>query len=96
MDQDGDVSTLYEWAGGAGTFERLTAIFYDVLKDPLLRPSFENMPKEHSRCVTRGIAEIFGGPKPIRDILARIRRTHTCQGTLDLASQKGNGPGGCS
>lgn len=52
MNDKDDVSTLYEWAGSAGAFYRLAAIFYeDVLKDPLLRPLFENMPEEHSRRV---------------------------------------------
>ena len=45
------VPFIYEWAGGAAAFEKLTAIFYrHVLKEPLLKPLFENMPPEHSHC----------------------------------------------
>lgn len=58
------VPSLYEWAGGAAAFEKLTAVFYDkVLKDPLLRPVFEHMSPEHSKHVAHFIAEVFGGPK---------------------------------
>jgi hemoglobin len=63
VDND-SVPSLYEWAGGAPAFEKLTAIFYrHVLEEPLLRPLFENMPPEHSHRVAMWIAEIFGGPK---------------------------------
>ena len=48
MNDKDNVPTLYEWAGGISAFERLTAISYRVvLKEPLLRPLFENMPEQH-------------------------------------------------
>ena len=58
------VPSLYDWAGGAPAFEKLTGIFYrHVLGEPLLRPLFEHMPPEHSHRVAMWIAEVFGGPK---------------------------------
>ena len=39
-----EIPTLYEWAGGNETLEKLTKIFYDkVFKDELLYPVFKNM-----------------------------------------------------
>ncbi|MBO9150812.1 group II truncated hemoglobin [Chitinophaga sp. GCM10012297] len=58
------VPTLYEWAGGAEVFERLTELFYaKVLQDELLEPVFRHMSPDHSRHVAHFIAEVFGGPK---------------------------------
>jgi hemoglobin len=55
--------TLYEWAGGAAAFERLTDIFYGrVRQDPVLAPVFAHMAPEHATRVARFIAEVFGGP----------------------------------
>jgi hemoglobin len=57
------VPTLYEWAGGAPAFERLTDVFYGrVRQDPVLAPVFEHMSPEHATRVARFIAEVFGGP----------------------------------
>jgi hemoglobin len=59
-----DVPTLYEWAGGAGAFERLTAAFYEkVLRDDLLEPIFRDMSPEHPQHVAAWLAEVFGGPQ---------------------------------
>jgi hemoglobin len=55
--------TLYEWAGGAEAFERLTAAFYKrARKDELLAPLFADMPEEHPHNVATWFAEVFGGP----------------------------------
>jgi hemoglobin len=55
--------TLYEWAGGAEAFDRLTAAFYTrVREDELLAPLFANMPEEHPHYVATWLAEVFGGP----------------------------------
>ncbi|MEV5613327.1 antibiotic biosynthesis monooxygenase [Streptomyces sp. NPDC052225] len=55
--------TLYEWAGGAEAFERLTTVFYDkVLKDDLLGPLFADLPAEHAAHVAVWLGEVFGGP----------------------------------
>ena len=63
VDND-SVPSVYEWAGGAAAFEKLTAMFYrHALEEQLLKPLFENMPPEHSHRVAMWIAEIFGGPK---------------------------------
>src|SRR3954466_7264297 len=56
--------TLYEWAGGTETLEKLTQVFYDkVFKDELLYPVFKNMSGDHSKHVAHFIGEVFGGPK---------------------------------
>jgi hemoglobin len=58
------IPTLYEWAGGMPTFEKLTTLFYDkVLQDPLLEPVFRHMSKDHRIHVAHFIAEVFGGPR---------------------------------
>jgi hemoglobin len=56
--------TLYEWAGGNETLEKLTKVFYDkVFKDEMLYPVFKNMAADHSKHVAHFIGEVFGGPK---------------------------------
>ena len=58
-----NIPTLYEWAGGMETFERLTDVFYKrVLQDELLEPIFKHMSPEHHLHVAHFIAEVFGGP----------------------------------
>jgi hemoglobin len=58
------IPTLYEWAGGVETLEKLTAVFYDkVFKDDLLYPVFKNMSGDHSKHVAHFIGEVFGGPQ---------------------------------
>jgi hemoglobin len=55
--------TLYEWAGGADAFVRLTDAFYvRVVKDDLLAPLFARMSPEHAHNVAVWLAEVFGGP----------------------------------
>ena len=57
------VPTLYEWAGGSEAFERLTAAFYEkVRQDDLLEPVFRGMDTEHPHHVAVWLAEVFGGP----------------------------------
>jgi hemoglobin len=57
------VPTLYEWAGGSEAFERLTAAFYEkVRQDDLLEPVFRGMDAEHPHHVAVWLAEVFGGP----------------------------------
>ncbi|WP_251094680.1 antibiotic biosynthesis monooxygenase [Streptomyces sp. Caat 7-52] len=57
------VPTLYDWAGGAEAFSRLTSVFYDkVLKDDLLAPLFAGLPPEHAEHVALWLGEVFGGP----------------------------------
>jgi hemoglobin len=58
-----DAPTLYEWAGGAAAFERLTEAFYGrVREDELLAPLFRRMPSDHPAHVAAWLAEVFGGP----------------------------------
>ncbi len=59
-----NVPTLYEWAGGMSTFEKLIEVFYKkVLQDELLEPIFKHMSPQHQLHVAHFIAEVFGGPK---------------------------------
>jgi hemoglobin len=58
------VPTVYEWAGGASAFERLTTVFYRrVLEDPILYPLFAKMSPDHPKHVALWLAEVFGGPQ---------------------------------
>ena len=55
--------SLYEWAGGAEAFERLTEAFYARVRgDDLLEPVFRGMDPEHPTHVAAWLAEVFGGP----------------------------------
>jgi hemoglobin len=59
-----EVPSLYEWAGGSATLNRLTGTFYGkVLKDTLLEPVFRSMSPDHPSHVAAFIGEVFGGPK---------------------------------
>ena len=63
MKDRNSIPTLYEWAGGMESFEKLTEVFYEkVLQDKLLEPVFKHMSPEHQRHVAHFIAEVFGGP----------------------------------
>lgn len=62
-DAENTTPTLYEWAGGMPTFERLTSTFYDrVALDPLIGPIFAHMSPEHPKHVAHFLAEVFRGP----------------------------------
>jgi hemoglobin len=64
----GDTPTLYDWAGGAEAFERLTEVFYGkVRRDDLLQPVFRHMDPGHPRHVAAWLAEVFGGPERYTD-----------------------------
>jgi hemoglobin len=55
--------SLYDWAGGADAFGRLTDAFYRrVREDELLAPLFAHMPPDHPEHVAHWFAEVFGGP----------------------------------
>jgi hemoglobin len=57
------IPSLYEWAGGMETFEKLTDLFYKkVLADELIGPVFRHMSADHQLHVAHFIAEVFGGP----------------------------------
>ncbi len=63
-----ETPTLYEWAGGADAFARLTEVFYArVRADDLLGPVFAGMDPEHPRHVATWLAEVFGGPPGYTD-----------------------------
>jgi hemoglobin len=62
--------TVYEWAGGAEAFRRLTEVFYDkVLEDPVLAPVFAHMGDKHREHVALWLSEVFGGPSRYTDEL---------------------------
>jgi hemoglobin len=70
--------TLYEWAGGAEAFERLTAVFYrHVRADELLAPLLANMPEDHPHHVAMWLAEVFGGPPRYSEELGGYHRMVT-------------------
>lgn len=59
----GAVPSLYEWAGGAAAFERLTIRFYDLVRrDDLLAAMFADMDPHHPHFVAMWLSEVFGGP----------------------------------
>ena len=59
-----DVPTLYQWAGGHESFERLINAFYDrVEADDLLSGFFPGgVGDEHRQHVVAWWSEVFGGP----------------------------------
>jgi hemoglobin len=62
--------TLYEWAGGADAFRRLTEVFYDAVEtDGVLAPVFASMSPEHREHVALWLGEVFGGPSRYTDEL---------------------------
>jgi hemoglobin len=64
----GSVPTLYEWAGGAEAFERLTGRFYEkVLADDVVGPLFAHMDPGHPHFVAMWLSEVFGGPARYTD-----------------------------
>ncbi|WP_067722552.1 group II truncated hemoglobin [Nocardia yamanashiensis] len=59
----GSVPTLYEWAGGAEAFDRLTDVFYrKVHADELIGPLFAHMNPDHPHFVALWLGEVLGGP----------------------------------
>ena len=70
--------TLFEWAGGAEAFDRLTEAFYArVREDELLAPVFAHMPADHPRHVAAWLAEVFGGPPRYTEELGGYHRMVT-------------------
>ncbi|GIE29374.1 hypothetical protein Ait01nite_024190 [Actinoplanes italicus] len=64
----GAVPSLYEWAGGAEAFERLTERFYaKVTADDVVGPLFAHMDPAHPKFVAMWLAEVFGGPSRYTD-----------------------------
>jgi hemoglobin len=63
-----DSPTLYEWAGGAEAFDRLTQVFYrHVHADPVLSGLFSHVGDDHPHHVALWLAEVFGGPSAYTD-----------------------------
>ncbi len=56
--------TVFEAAGGAEAFLRLTRKFYaQVADDPVLAPVFAEMTDDHVAGVALWLGEVFGGPR---------------------------------
>lgn len=67
--------SIYEWAGGADAFERLTTVFYDkVLRDDVVGPLFAHMSPDHPHHVALWLSEVFGGPARYTDELGGYPR----------------------
>lgn len=60
---ESNVPSLFEWAGGMPALDRLTARFYErVRDDELLRDVFMHMDAHHPHFVAQFLAEVLGGP----------------------------------
>ena len=68
--------TLFEWAGGRTSFDRMINAFYDrVEQDDLLSPFFPGgVHKEHRRNVATWWCEVFGGPSDYTNELGGYER----------------------
>jgi hemoglobin len=56
--------TIFEYAGGAPAFQKLTNAFYaKVTADPQLQPVFKDFTDEHIERVAWWLGEVFGGPE---------------------------------
>lgn len=63
MGERATTPTLFDWAGGADAFDRLTTVFYrHVLADSVVGPLFAGMPPDHPHHVALWLGEVFGGP----------------------------------
>jgi CDGSH-type Zn-finger protein/truncated hemoglobin YjbI len=60
----GHEPTLFEWAGGMGTLQRMTRLLCEkhVPADPVLAPLFGAMPPEQPQLLADWLAEALGGP----------------------------------
>jgi hemoglobin len=57
------IPSLYEWLGGIDALNKLTARFYERVKDnAVLVPLFAHMDAEHPKHVAAFLAEVLGGP----------------------------------
>ena len=57
------VPTLYEWLGGIEALNKLTARFYERVKeDAILAPVFAHMSSDHPPHVAAFLGEVLGGP----------------------------------
>jgi hemoglobin len=55
--------SLYEWLGGIAVLNKLTARFYERVKDnAALAPIFAHMDADHPQHVAAFLAEVLGGP----------------------------------
>jgi len=80
------IPTLYEWAGGSDAFERLVKTFYELtLQDDLLKAFFEKMPDSHKHNVALWLIEVFGGPKEYSKVYGEMNgHAHMIRQHLDL------------
>ena len=76
MADEGEVPTLFAWAGGQDAFARLIQAFYNrVEQDELLSPLFGGgVSTEHREHVTSWWIEVFGGPATYTERLGGYHR----------------------
>jgi hemoglobin len=76
MTDQGEVPTLFAWAGGQDAFARLIQAFYNrVERDELLSPLFPGgVSTEHREHVTSWWIEVFGGPAEYTEQLGGYHR----------------------
>jgi len=61
--QPADARTVFEAAGGAGTFDRIVERFYEgVAGDPVLRPLYPEDLEASKRHLSLFLVQYFGGP----------------------------------
>ena len=64
MENNKQIPSPAQWAGGVKKFEQLTELFYDkVLADPVLEPVFRGMPESHRKHVAHFLVEVLMGPQ---------------------------------
>jgi len=64
MENNNNIPSLYEWAGGLDIIKELIVKFYDkVMKDDILKGLFLHMSEVHQINVAHFISEVLGGPK---------------------------------
>ena len=76
MTDEGEVPTLFAWAGGQDAFARLIQAFYNrVEQDELLSPLFPGgVSTAHREHVTSWWIEVFGGPAEYTERLGGYHR----------------------
>ncbi len=73
---------MHEWAGGSEAFERLTDVFYDLVRgDDLIGCCSRTWTRAYPRYVAMWLAEGLGGPDSIHVNAAVIR---TCSLTISV------------
>ena len=75
MESIGGQPSLFEWAGGAPAFTRMTRLFYGkyVPRDPLLAPLFADMAPDHPERVAAWLGRNLRRPEDLQRAVRRLR-----------------------